>query len=184
MRYISKGAWLRRITWVAWSRLLVRRIARAAWNRLLVGRISLTLTRVAFGRLLRVTLRRIPLLWRRLVVLLLRVTLCLRRLLISVGIVTHGHWCVGLVGHGHSRLGRVGQGSRSSSIRVGGSSCGCRWGGGRLCRACRHRWWGWSRWWIVLSWWAAWVVVGWGCRWGIQTHRCHAVDICHVSLNI
>ena len=72
MRYVSKGARLRRITWVAWSRLSVRRI-------------SLTLTRVALGcllvvvalgRLLRVTLRRIPLLWKRLVVMLLRVTLC------------------------------------------------------------------------------------------------------------
>ena len=64
MRYISKGAWLRRMAW-------------AAWNRLLVGRISLTLARVTFGRLLRVTLRRVPLLWKRLVVMLLRVTLCL-----------------------------------------------------------------------------------------------------------
>ena len=127
MRYISKGAWLRRITWVAWSRLLVRRIAWAAWNRLLVGRISLTLARVAFGRLLRVTLRRIPLLWRRLVVLLQRVTLCLGRLPISVEIVTNRHGCDGLVGHRHGRLGRVEQGSRGSCISVGDSGRSCRW---------------------------------------------------------
>ena len=62
--HISKGAWLWKIAWVA-------------WNRMLVGRMSLTLTRVALGRLLRVTLRRVPLLWKRLVVMLLRVTLCL-----------------------------------------------------------------------------------------------------------
>merc|ERR1719318_1888186 len=92
---LARGAWLWRIAWVAWSRLLLRRIsltlARVTLGRLLLG--------VALGRLLRVTLRRVPLLWRRLVVLLLRVALCLRRLLIAVGIVTHGHWCVGLVGH-------------------------------------------------------------------------------------